>query len=51
MEVKRLLGEHTQLDTFPNIFINGGSIGGATELSRLDRSGRLEEILKENNLL
>ncbi|KAG2221812.1 hypothetical protein INT45_013308 [Circinella minor] len=51
MEIKKLLGEHTQLDTFPNIFINGGSIGGATELSRLDKSGRLEEILKENNLL
>ncbi|KAI7851797.1 thioredoxin-like protein [Circinella umbellata] len=51
MEIKKLLGEHTQLDTFPNIFINGGSIGGASELSRLDKSGRLEEILKENNLL
>ncbi|KAI9269009.1 thioredoxin-like protein [Phascolomyces articulosus] len=51
LDVKRLLGEKTGRDTFPNVFVNGGSIGGATELGRFDRSGRLEEILKENNLL
>ncbi|KAI9495656.1 thioredoxin-like protein, partial [Zychaea mexicana] len=46
VEVKRVLGENTGRDTFPNVFVNGQSIGGATELGRFDRSGRLKEILE-----
>ncbi len=33
--------------TVPQIFINGQSIGGYTELRNLDRSGRLEKMLTE----
>jgi len=31
--------------TVPQIFINGESIGGYTEISSLDRSGQLDKIL------
>ncbi|KAI8142317.1 hypothetical protein BJV82DRAFT_517124 [Fennellomyces sp. T-0311] len=51
MDVKRVLGEKTGRDTFPNVFVHGTSIGGANELGRFHRSGRLREILVENKLL
>ncbi len=31
--------------TVPQIFINGRSVGGYTEISQLDRSGQLDELL------
>ena len=31
--------------TVPQIFINGRSVGGYTEISELDRSGQLDELL------
>lgn len=33
--------------TVPQIFINGQSVGGFTELRNLDRSGGLEKMLAE----
>lgn len=33
--------------TVPQIFINGKSIGGFTELSALQRSGELDKLLAE----
>ncbi len=37
----------TGQSTVPQIFINGQSIGGYTELRNLERSGRLEKMLAE----
>ena len=31
--------------TVPQIFINGQAVGGYTEISALDRSGQLDELL------
>lgn len=41
-EMMRLSGRRT----VPQIFINGQSIGGFTDLSALDESGKLDELLK-----
>lgn len=50
-QVKQLLGELTGRDTFPNVFVNGFSIGGANELGHMHKNGRLREILKDNHLI
>lgn len=41
-EMMRLSGQRT----VPQIFINGQSIGGFTDLAALDESGKLDELLK-----
>lgn len=44
-EARAWLSENTGQRTVPQIFIKGESVGGFTELSALDRSGRLREML------
>lgn len=50
-EVKQTLIKFTYQSTFPNIFINGRSIGGSEDLAIMHISGRLEELLIEANIL
>lgn len=45
-ELRAWLVEQTGQRTVPQIFINGQSIGGFTELSALDRTGELMKIAK-----
>lgn len=40
------LATRTGRSTVPQVFIDGDSIGGYDELSALDRSGRLDELLQ-----
>jgi glutaredoxin 3 len=40
------LAARTGRRTVPQVFIGGESIGGYDELSALDRSGRLDELLQ-----
>ncbi|MEE2644196.1 MAG: glutaredoxin [Myxococcota bacterium] len=44
-DLRRWLAEVSGQRTVPQIFIDGESIGGYRELSALDRSGRLRELL------
>ena len=44
-EKRRWLVEVTGQMTVPQIFIGGASIGGYSELSALDRSGKLKQML------
>ncbi|ORX50106.1 thioredoxin-like protein [Hesseltinella vesiculosa] len=44
--VKQALTEISDRGTFPNIFLNGTSLGGMSELQQLNDSGKLEEQLK-----
>lgn len=39
----------TTRKTFPQIFINGESVGGFDELSKLDRDGLLDPLLTAGN--
>jgi glutaredoxin 3 len=45
-ELRAWLVEATGQTTVPQIFINGVSIGGYSELKELDDSGRLDEMLR-----
>ena len=40
------LAQRTGRRTVPQVFIDGASIGGYDDLSALDRSGRLDELLQ-----
>lgn len=40
------LARRTGRSTVPQVFIDGDSIGGYDDLSALDRSGRLDELLQ-----
>lgn len=44
-EKRQWLVETTQQRTVPQIFINGQSIGGFTELRTLDQNGELDKML------
>lgn len=46
-----MLGELSGRNTFPNIFLNKESIGGADLLEGLHSSGQLESILQAYHLL
>jgi len=37
---------YTKQSTVPNIFINGGHVGGFSDLKTLDTSGHLDKMLK-----
>lgn len=50
LDVKHALGEWTGRDTFPNVFLAGESIGGASELIKLHQSGELRRMLEDNDL-
>ncbi len=45
-EKREWLREATGQHTVPQIFIDGRSIGGYTELNRLERSGELDALLQ-----
>jgi glutaredoxin 3 len=47
LELFDKLKAETGMRTVPQIFINGELIGGASELSELEDSGRLEELLNQ----
>ncbi len=44
-EKREWLVETTGQRTVPQIFINGQSVGGYTDLAALDRAGRLDALL------
>jgi glutaredoxin len=50
-EIKQILTKFTYQSTFPNIFINGISIGGSEELAIMNMNGRLQELLAETGVL
>ncbi|KAI7901337.1 thioredoxin-like protein [Cokeromyces recurvatus] len=50
-QVKMVLKEISGIDTFPNIFLNGDSLGGSDDLEILHESGQLKELLDKNQLL
>lgn len=50
-QVKMTLKEISGRETFPNIFLNGITLGGSDDLESLHESGQLLLLLKENQLL
>ncbi|CAI2177893.1 4080_t:CDS:2 [Funneliformis geosporum] len=50
-EVKQTLIKFTYQSTFPNIFVDGRSIGGSEDLVIMHLSGRLEELLMDAGVL
>ncbi|KAI8990326.1 Alg9-like mannosyltransferase family-domain-containing protein [Pilobolus umbonatus] len=42
--IKRALYDLSGQNTFPNLFVNGQSLGGFDELSKLDRQGKLANV-------
>lgn len=50
-EFKQALIKSTYRSTFPNIFIDGKSIGGSDELATMHSNGRLSEILVDAGVL
>ncbi|KAI9476574.1 MAG: hypothetical protein EXX96DRAFT_486298 [Benjaminiella poitrasii] len=50
-QVKMVLKEISDRETFPNIFLNGESLGGSDDLERLHKTGQLTELLNKNQLL
>ncbi|EIE83925.1 hypothetical protein RO3G_08630 [Rhizopus delemar RA 99-880] len=50
-EVKMALKEISNRDTFPNIFINGQTIGGCDDLEKLHEAGELKALLFNSHLL
>ncbi|KAI9304212.1 thioredoxin-like protein [Cunninghamella echinulata] len=44
-EIKQILGIKSSRYTFPNIFVNGISIGGASELETMNENGDLKKLL------
>jgi glutaredoxin-related protein len=51
IEVKQALTLMTGRSTFPNVFINGESIGGGDEVSSMDQHGQLVNLLTKANVL
>ncbi|KAJ2550676.1 hypothetical protein EV175_003980 [Coemansia sp. RSA 1933] len=51
MAVKAALGRASSRLTFPNIFIDGQSIGGSDELVQKHQSGELAAMLKDRGLI
>ena len=49
--VKMTLKEISGRETFPNIFLNGKTLGGSDDLEELHISGKLETLLIKNQLL
>jgi len=47
VDCRRWLRQTTGWSTVPQIFVNGRSLGGFTELAALDRRGELEPLLRE----
>lgn len=47
-EKRAWLLDATHQRTVPQIFINGRSIGGCDELYRLERQGKLDELLRSD---
>jgi len=43
---RRWLAEASGQSTVPQIFIDGSPVGGFSELRELDRSGKLDELLR-----
>ncbi|CEP18044.1 hypothetical protein [Parasitella parasitica] len=50
-QVKMALNAISGRATFPNIFLNGQTIGGADDLEELHETGQLASLLRENQLL
>ncbi|RCH98737.1 hypothetical protein CU098_001506, partial [Rhizopus stolonifer] len=50
-QVKMTLKEISGRETFPNIFIQGKTIGGCDDLERLHETGELKNVFMENHLL
>ena len=50
-EVKDALTKFTYRNTFPNVFIDGRSIGGSDELVLMHTNGRLTDMLIEAGVL
>ncbi|ORE03105.1 hypothetical protein BCV72DRAFT_257981 [Rhizopus microsporus var. microsporus] len=50
-EIKMALKDISDRETFPNIFINGQTLGGSDNLEELHNRGELERILADNHLL
>jgi len=50
-EVKEALGILTSRYTFPNVFVNGKTIGGSDEISGMDERGLLREALAQAGVL
>ena len=46
-DLRQWLFEASRQSTVPQIFVNGRSIGGYSELSLLDKRGQLERVLGE----
>lgn len=46
-----VLKEISARDTFPNIFLHGKTLGGGDDLEELHETGKLKQLLNENNLL
>ncbi|KAJ2783597.1 hypothetical protein GGI15_002533 [Coemansia interrupta] len=51
MAIKAALGSLSGHSTFPNIFVDGKSIGGSDDLARMHRSGELAVLLKDRSLI
>jgi glutaredoxin len=45
MAIKHALFNLSQRRTFPNIFVNGVSIGGSDDISMLANEGKLAEVM------
>lgn len=50
-QVKMVLKEISGRETFPNIFLNGKSIGGSDTLEELHETGELKTLLQDHHLL
>ncbi|KAJ2162315.1 hypothetical protein GGF46_000806 [Coemansia sp. RSA 552] len=50
-EIKEALGRISERFTFPNIFVDGQSVGGFDELNQLHDSGDLAELLGARGLI
>ncbi|KAG2176649.1 hypothetical protein INT44_007313 [Umbelopsis vinacea] len=51
MDVKQALTLMTGRSTFPNVFINGESIGGGDEVAAMEHSGQLVDLLTKAGVL
>ncbi|KAJ1723378.1 hypothetical protein LPJ53_002282 [Coemansia erecta] len=51
MAIKAALGSLSGHSTFPNIFVDGKSIGGSDDLARMHRNGELAVLLKGKSLI
>jgi glutaredoxin-related protein len=51
MDVKQALTLMTGRSTFPNVFINGESIGGGDEVAAMEQSGQLVDLLTKAGVL